>query len=215
MEATIKAFRAVRSYAQDTGVKIALENHSGDMLAREVKTVIEEAGKDYVGSCLDSGNPLKTIEDPLVTLEVLGPYVVTTHIRDTAIYEHPRGCAMQWVALGEGSIDWKSFFARYQQVCPGASMQLEIITGRPPEVFPYLEPAFWKAFPKADAAEFARFLAVVKRGQPFAGRMVVQDGGPAIPEFQAALREQQRLDLERSFEFAKKKLGAGLRWKRA
>ena len=93
-------------------------------------------------------------------------------------------------------------------------MQLEIITGRPPEILPYLEPTFWKAYPKANAAEFARFVALVKRGQPFGGRMVVEDGGPAVPEFQAALREQQRLDLERSFEFAKTKLGAGVRWRR-
>src|SRR5262249_9237006 len=121
----------------------------------------------------------------------------------------------QWVALGDGAVDWNAFFARYRQLCPSASMQLEIITGRAPEVIPYLEKDFWKAFPKADAAEFARFLALVKRGHPFAGRMVVEDGGPAIPEFQAALREQQRIDLERSLEFAKKKLGAGLKWQKS
>jgi hypothetical protein len=92
-------------------------------------------------------------------------------------------------------------------------VQLEIITGRPPEVFPYLEPGFWKQYPKADAAEFARYLALVKRGHPFTGRMVVEDGGPPVPEFQAALREQQRIDLERSIQFAQKTLGAGLRWK--
>ena len=47
MESTIKVFRSVRAEALDLGVKIALENHSGDMQAREVKTIIEEAGKDY------------------------------------------------------------------------------------------------------------------------------------------------------------------------
>ena len=29
-------------------MKIALENHAGDMQAREVRTIIEEAGKDFV-----------------------------------------------------------------------------------------------------------------------------------------------------------------------
>src|SRR5687767_7219838 len=36
MEATIAVFKSVRSEALDLGVKIALENHAGDMQAREV-----------------------------------------------------------------------------------------------------------------------------------------------------------------------------------
>jgi sugar phosphate isomerase/epimerase len=160
MEETIKALRSVRSEAPDLGVKIAIENHSGDMQAREVKMLIETAGKDFVGSCLDTGNPMWVVENPLVTLEILGPYVVTTHVRDSAVFEHPRGAAAQWVALGDGSVDLRSFVALFQKVCPKAAMQLEIITGRPPTVLPYLEPDFWKVFPNTPAWEFARFMAL-------------------------------------------------------
>ncbi len=211
MEKTIQVFRSVRSQALDTGVKIALENHAGDMQAREVRTIIEQSGKDFVGSCLDTGNPMWVMEDPQVTLEVLGPYVVTTHIRDSVLYEHQRGAAAQWVALGDGNIDFLKFMVLYRQVCPNASMQLEVITGRPPRVVPYLEPAFWKAFPKANAAEFARFVALAKRGHPFDGYMVIEDGATETPpEFKAALQQQQRVDLERSLAYARKKLDAGV-----
>ena len=206
------AFRSVRSQAMDLGVKVALENHAGDMQAREVRTIIEESGKDFVGSCLDTGNPMWVAEDPQVSLEVLGPYVVTTHVRDSVVYEHPRGAAAQWVALGDGTIDFAKFIARYRELCPKASMQLEVITGRPPRLVPYLEPGFWKAFPKANAAEFARFVALAKAGHPFTGYMVVEDGAKTPPpEFKAALQEQQRVDLERSLDYAKKSLGVGLR----
>jgi sugar phosphate isomerase/epimerase len=216
MEATIAVFRSVRAQAQDLNVKIALENHAGDMQAREVRTIIEEAGKDYVASCLDTGNPMWVAEDPLTTLEVLAPYVVTTHVRDSVLYEHPRGAAAQWVVLGEGSIDFKRFMARYRELCPKAGMQLEVITGRPPRVVPYLEPEFWKVLPKANAGEFARFVAIAKQGKPFNGFMIVEDGFKNPPEeYKAALREQQRLDLERSFDYAKKSLGAGVRWRKA
>ena len=34
----------------DAGLKIAIENHAGDMQARELKMLIEEAGKDFVGA---------------------------------------------------------------------------------------------------------------------------------------------------------------------
>ena len=213
MEETIKALRSVRAQALDLGIKIGVENHSGDMQAREVKTLIEESGKDFVGSCLDTGNPLWVMENPLVTLEVLGPYVVTTHIRDSAVFEHPRGAAAQWVALGNGSVDFPGFVALYRKVCPAAAMQLEIITGRPPTVLPYLEPDFWKVFPNAPADEFARFLALTKSGHPYMGPMVIAAPGKQPPEMAEALKEQQRIDLERSFEYAKKVLGVGVRWK--
>ena len=216
MEAIIKVFRAVRQQALDLNVKIALENHNGDLEAREVKTIIEQSGKEFTGSCLDAANPFWLAEDPLVTLETLGPYVVTTHVRDTAVYEHPRGCAFQWVALGDGSMDWSTFLSKYNEVCPKAPMQLEIITGRPPSVIPYLEPDFWKAFPKKNAADFARFVALVKRGHPFEKYMVIVDGMKPMPaEYAAALKEQQRLDLERSLDYAKKALGVGVRWRAA
>jgi len=215
MENTIKLFRSVRSEALDMGVKIALENHAGDMQAREARTVIEESGKDFVAACLDTGNPMWVVEDPFVTLEVLAPYTVTTHMRDSAVFETPRGAAAQWVALGDGNVDFVRFVEQFRKLCPQSSMQLEIITGRPPRLLPYLEPDFWKAFPKASAAEFARFVALAKSGHPFMGIMVIEDAGSGKPPavMQDALREQQRIDLERSFEYAKKNLNVGVNWR--
>lgn len=211
MENTIRLFKSVRSLALELGVKIGLENHSGDMQAREVRTVIEEAGKDFVGACLDTGNPMWVVEDPLVTLEVLHPYVVTTHIRDFAVWEHPRGAAAQWVALGDGSIDFVRFTREYRKLCPRACMQLEIITGRPPQVLPYLEADFWKPFPKMPAWEFARFVELAKSGRPFMGVMLMARGAKQPPAIAAALKEQQKIDLERSLEYAKKTLGVGIK----
>ena len=216
METVIAAFRSVRSRALDLGVKIALENHNGDVGMREVKTIIEESGKDFVGSNLDTGNPMWMMEDPLEVLEVLGPYVATTHIRDSLVFPHPRGAAFQWVALGDGIIDFQRFRDRFLQLCPGAKWQLEIITGRPPQVLPYLEPDDWKIFPKMLAGDFARFLSLERRGYPYSGFMVISDGLPHAPAaYTAALREQQRFDLERSLEYARKKLDVGVRWRTA
>jgi sugar phosphate isomerase/epimerase len=216
MEVTIETFKSVRSQALDIGVKIALENHAGDMQAREVRTIIEESGRDFVASCLDTGNPMWVMEDPQVTLEILGPYAVTTHVRDSVVFEHPRGAAAQWVALGDGVIDWTAFFSLYQQVCPQALLQLEIITGRPPQILPYYEKDWWKWFPGMPASEFARFEALAHKGHPFMGTMVIEDAPGARPgEYTTALKEQQRQDLERSIRFAQQQLGLGIRWKTA
>jgi sugar phosphate isomerase/epimerase len=213
MEMTVKALQSVRSEALDLGIRIAVENHAGDMQAREMKMLIEAAGKDFVGSCLDAGNPLWAIEDPLLTLETLGPYVVTTHIRDTAVFEHPRGAAVQWVALGDGSVDLRRFVELYKKLCPNAAMQLEIITGIPPDVVPYLEPRFWKVFPHTPAWEFARFLQLAKSGHPYIGPMVIAGWGAKSAAVETAFQEQQKMDLERSLEYAKKVLSVGVRWR--
>ena len=85
IENTVKVLHNVKSRIVDAGLKVALENHAGDMQAREVKSLIEAAGADFVGSCLDSGNPLWTLEDPHLTLETLAPYVLTSHVRDSAV----------------------------------------------------------------------------------------------------------------------------------
>jgi len=214
MADTIKVFKSVRSEALDLGVKIAIENHAGDMQARETKIVIEESGKDFVASCLDTGNPVWALEDPFVALETLAPYVVTTHVRDSAVFEVPRGAAWQWVALGDGSLDLPKFVEQFRKLCPKSSMQLEIITGRPPAVHPYLESDFWKAFDKMPAWEFARFVTLARSGRPFMGAMVIEDvPGQKAAVMTEALKEQQRFDLERSFEYAKKKLNVGVNWR--
>lgn len=210
LESTLKVLRAVKSRLAGEGVKLAIENH-GDFLARELKQLIEEAGPEAVGCCLDTGNPLSVLEDPLYTLEVLAPYVVTSHVRDSVVWEHPRGAAFQWVALGDGTIDFREWTERFAALCPGVPMQLEIITGRPPQLLPFLEPDFWNAFPNKSAAELARFLRLVRHGRPFMGSMMIAGPGPQPPEYEAALRAQQRIDVERSVDYARRVLGVGRR----
>jgi 3-oxoisoapionate decarboxylase len=118
------------------------------------------------------------------------------------------------VALGDGCIDYPKFVAEFRRLCPKSSMQLEIITGRPPTELPYLEQSFWRAFSKTPAAEFARFVALAKSGHPFMGAMVIEDvPGKKAAVMTEALKEQQRVDLERSFEYARKKLNVGMNWR--
>ncbi len=161
---TVKVCKACRSRALDGGVKVAIENHAGDMQAWELVTLIEAAGKDYVGATLDSGNATWTMEEPLASLETLGPYVLSTGIRDSMVWEDADGAKVQWTAMGEGLVDWKTYFERFAALCPNVPANLEIISGFARPV-PYLHDDFWKVWPKARAADFAKFLALAKRGK--------------------------------------------------
>lgn len=206
MAATVETCQAVRDLARELGVKLAIENHAGDLQGRELKKLIEAAGPDTVGACIDTGNPLWVAESPFVTLEHLAPYVGASHIRDTAVWDYPQGAAVQWVALGEGTVGIKEWAVLFQEKCPGIPFTLEIITGMAPRVLNYLEPGFWEVYPETPAHEFVRFLRLVKEGRSFLGPTLTAQWADNPPEYQAALVLQQRLDLERSIQYCRKEL---------
>jgi sugar phosphate isomerase/epimerase len=210
IESTLKALRLARSRMVDLGVRVLIENH-GDLTARELRALVEAAGADLVGVNYDSGNPMWVMEDPAQALEVLAPYVEVSHFRDSALFEHPRGAAFQWVAMGDGSIGIDGVVARYRELCPGKPVLLEIITGRPPQMVPYLEEAWWNGCERIPGSDFARFVGLVKQGHAYLGPMVIGAPGANPESVTVALREQQRLDLERSLRYSRQKLALGLR----
>lgn len=202
---TVKICQSQRSRALDSGVKIAVENHAGDMQAWELVTLIEAAGKDYVGANMDSGNATWTLEDPLASLEILSPYVLTTSLRDSAIWESANGATVQWTAMGDGTMDLKRYFARFAELCPDVPVHIETISGFNREL-DYLKPEFWKAWPKAKASDLARFVALAKKGKP-------RDTwkAPAGVDRKQAEQDYQKSEIERSLSYCKAELGLGLK----
>lgn len=165
IDAMVKVLRNVRSKAQDANIKIAVENHSGDMQGWQLKGLIEAAGKDFVGACLDSGNPCWTLEDPHSTLEQLHPYVLTSHVRDSAVWRTPDGAAVSWVRMGEGNVNIDEYCRKYAALCPGKALSMECIV-TPPRPFNYRKPEFWDGYRDVPAWNFERFTEIAERGKP-------------------------------------------------
>ena len=165
IDQVLQVLRRIRSRVLDAGVKIAIENHSGDMQARELKMLVETAGTDFVGVCIDSGNASWAIEDPHLTLETLAPYVLTSHMRDSAVWNTPAGVVAQWTRMGEGNVDIARYIRTYIERCPGRAVSLELIMHRQ-RTFDYHDDEFWKAYRSTPAWEFARFLTRAERGDP-------------------------------------------------
>jgi 3-oxoisoapionate decarboxylase len=197
IEDTVRVLRSIRSKAMGEGIKIAIENHAGDMQARELKTLIEKAGPEFVGVCLDSGNPLWTLEDPHLTLDVLHPYVLTSHVRDSAVWKVPQGAAVTWVQMGRGNVDIDSYVRKYVELCPGRALSMEsILLG--PRIFPYRDATFWNAYRQMPAWEFVRYLEIAERGKPYKEEPW-ESGGEA---------EREREALEESLTYTKKLVAA-------
>lgn len=200
---TVEVCRKCRSAAMDLGVKIAVENHAGDMQSRELVSLIEQAGKEYVGANIDSGNAVWTLEDPLTNLENLAPYALTTSLRDSAIWESPKGLTVQWTAMGEGNIDLPAYFKKFAELCPEVPVNIETISGFNREI-PYLTPDYWNVWPNARAEDLARMIAIARTGKPREGW-----SAPAGTDRKQAEQAYQKGEIERSIAYCKKTLGLG------
>jgi hypothetical protein len=145
------------------------------------------------------------VEDPLASLETLGPYCLTTSLRDSAVWESENGATVQWTAMGDGIVDWKAYFDRFEKLCPGVPVHIETISGFNREI-PYLKPEFWSAWPKARAVDLARFVALARRGKPREPWKA-----PEGKDRKLADQEHQKSEIERSLRYCKDVLGLGLK----
>lgn len=192
MADTVAVLKACRADAEKAGVKIAMENHSGDMHSWECRELIESAGRDFVGANIDSGNAVWTLENPFDVLETLGPVTVCSSLRDAMIWETPEGATVQWTACGEGLTDWKKYSARWAQLCPSVPIMIETISGGP-RTFAYKKPEFWQHYDKRPD-KLAKFEALAKRGKP-----IPAFKNPTDPQERAAAQQAfQKSEIEKS-----------------
>ncbi len=198
VEETVKVIRANRSRAEGEGIKIAIENHSGDMQSHELKGLIEAAGKEYVGANIDPGNAVWALEEPLAHLEVLGPLTVCSSVRDSMVWEDENGAVVQWTAVGEGLVDFKAYARRFAELAPGVPLQVETISGfaRP---FSWKQDDFWGPYPNhRDSAAFAAWVGMSKRGKAIPTFKAPE--GPGKKEAEIAF---QKAEFERSIAWLK------------
>ncbi len=201
---TVKVLKACRNQSLDMGVQVSVENHAGDMHSWELRDLIEEAGKDYVGANIDTGNGAWTLEDPHDVLEILGPYTNCSSLRDNMIWETPDGAGIQWTAAGEGLIDWKRFAARWLELCPKVPIQIETISGFSRE-FAYKKEGFWNDYDKRPEA-LAHFEALAKKGKPLAPFKAPEGTDKKLAE-----QEYQKGELARSITYLREVMGLGLK----
>lgn len=139
------------------GARLGVENHK-DLRAEEWVELLRTVGSAHVGCCLDFGNNLALLESPEQTLQALGPYLVTTHLKDMALALCPEGFEMAEVPLGQGMLDLPGLIAACVAANPAVTFNLEMIT-RDPLTIPCLEDRYWdvmKGVPGASLAEGLR-----------------------------------------------------------
>lgn len=159
-EAALKSMRLAESVARRLRVKIGIENHK-DFQAAELAEMLSRISSPHLGACVDTGNSIALLEDPMEVVEALAPYAVTTHIKDMAVQETPTGFLLSEVPLGQGILNLPRMFALFEKHNPQIDYHLEMITRDPLDI-PCLKPAYWATFPAKPGTDLARTLALVR-----------------------------------------------------
>jgi sugar phosphate isomerase/epimerase len=146
------------------GVRLAVENHK-DWRADELLAVLKRVGDDRLGVCLDVGNSMALLEDPMEVVEALAPRAITTHFKDMAVEESPDGFLLSEVPLGAGVLDLPRVVRIVRAACPEIRLNLEMITRDPLKV-PCLADRYWATFPELSGRILARSLSFVRAHPP-------------------------------------------------
>ncbi|MBM3736860.1 MAG: TIM barrel protein [Acidobacteria bacterium] len=142
-------------------VRLALENHK-DWTAEEFVKLLDHY-RD-IGVCLDTGNNIALLDDPMELVDALLPYTISTHIKDMAVKRYADGFLLSEVPLGEGYLDIPAMCAKITQRNPKVRFTLEMITRNPLRV-PVLTEKYWATFPDRSGRYLARMLRAVDKHQ--------------------------------------------------
>jgi len=178
-------------------VGLAIENHQ-DLTAAELHELIAPLDSPWLGICYDTGNQLAVLEDPVEALHLLGPYVLTVHLKDYQLVATPDGLTLLNCALGHGVVDMPRIFRLLAAAPRSPRLFLECALER--IEIPYLTENFLSCCFDRSLFDLARTVRLVRdRGLP-------QGADPLAGSEEEVLARENDL-VETSLSYALRLLG--------
>jgi sugar phosphate isomerase/epimerase len=145
-------------------IPLGLENHK-DWTVDQMVPLMKEYSSEYLGVCIDWGNNISLLDDPVDVARRLGPFAINSHIKDMSVEEYADGFYLAEVALGEGMLPLKEMLAAIQSARPNVKYSLDMLT-RDPLLVPCLTDKYWVTFPDRDGSFLAKTLRMVRSNKP-------------------------------------------------
>ena len=142
-------------------IPLALENHK-DWTADEMVELMKSHPSEYLGVCLDFGNNIALLDDPINVTEMLAPFTIATHVKDMGVEWFNDGFLLSEMVLGQGFLDLPRMISIVRRARPATRLSLEMITRDPLQV-PCLTDKYWAAFPDRNGVFLARTMQLVQR----------------------------------------------------
>jgi sugar phosphate isomerase/epimerase len=155
-----ESLRLAEPVARRQGVRLAVENHK-DWRADELLAMLKRLDSAHVGVCVDIGNSIALLEEPLEVVRAYAPRAFTTHFKDMAVAEYESGFLLAEVPLGQGILDLKEVLTILRKAHPEIHINLEMLTRDALKV-PCLTPKYWATFETLPGRHLAATLALVR-----------------------------------------------------
>lgn len=136
-------------------LQLGIENHK-DWTAPELAALLERLDSPFIGACVDFGNNVAFLEDPMELVSALAPWAVTTHLKDMAVRPCEGGFELSEVPLGTGLLPLAEMVETLRRARPDLHFCLEMITRDPLRV-PCREDGYWATFGGRDEARLGAF----------------------------------------------------------
>jgi 3-oxoisoapionate decarboxylase len=153
------ALTTIAPAAERANLFSGVENHK-DWLASELAELLQSVDNPHLGACIDFGNNLSLLEDPMAVVDTLAPWAVTTHLKDMAVEAMDEGFRLSEVPLGQGLLPLPEMIAALRHERPETSFVLEMIT-RDPLPVPCRLDRYWATRQASDRAAGERFVAAL------------------------------------------------------
>jgi sugar phosphate isomerase/epimerase len=142
------------------GVRLAIENHKDHRVPERLE-LLKRISSEYVGVCVDTGNSIALLEDPMEVVRAYAPWAYSSHLKDMAVQEYDEGFLLSEVPLGEGILNLAEVVGLLRQARPEIQFSLEMIT-RDPLKIPCLMEKYWATMGDVPGRDLARTLRMVR-----------------------------------------------------
>ena len=123
--------------------------------------LLHRASSPQIGVCVDTGNSIALLEDPLKVVEAYAPWAFSTHLKDMGVEEYAEGFLLAELPLGTGFLDLPRIIEILRRARPEIHFNLEMMT-RDPLKIPCLTPKYWTTFAYLSGRYLADTLRLVR-----------------------------------------------------
>jgi sugar phosphate isomerase/epimerase len=206
VETMIADLKAVAKAYEKARVVLAIENHQ-DFTSAEMAAIFQAVGSPNLGVCLDTGNSIALLEDPVETARTLAPYVRAMHLKEYVVWPAAGGFDLVGVGMGRGVVDHPAVVAALEKGATAASLDVMIENPLERCAIPVLSPAVLAEFGGRTLASLG---PVVKLMEESAKKF---PKGLSLPQ-EAGLPPEQAMAVEESVNreavaYARRLLGGG------
>ena len=127
--------------------------------------LLKSYSSEYLGTCIDWGNNMSLLDDPVEVVERLAPFCINSHIKDMSVEEYADGFYLAEVPLGQGMLPLKKMMDMILAARPNVKFSLDMLT-RNPLLIPCLNEKYWITFQDRPGYYLARMLRAVRANKP-------------------------------------------------